>query len=167
MSTRDYPSAGLTIHWDDAVCLHSRICASELPQVFRPAQKPWIQADAATADEIAATIDHCPSGALRYTRDTDGATDAASPVAESSASHSAAPGTPPGTARAAGPATVHVHENGPLEVQGDMTIVGADGRVLRASRRQYFCRCGGSANKPYCDNSHLRVGFTDPGLGRT
>lgn len=151
MPTRDYPASGLTIHWDSEVCAHSRICASTLPQVFRPAEKPWIHADAATSEEVAATIDECPSRALTYTRTSLDAVDA-----------------PPVAVEPAAPrATIHVHENGPLEVQGEMTIVGADGHVLRESRRQYFCRCGSSANKPYCDNSHMRVGFKDPGVGRT
>jgi CDGSH-type Zn-finger protein len=46
-----------------------------------------------------------------------------------------------------------------------MTVVAADGSTLRESRRQYFCRCGSSGNKPFCDGSHNRVGFTDDGLG--
>ena len=46
-----------------------------------------------------------------------------------------------------------------------MTVVAADGTTLRESRRQYFCRCGNSGNKPFCDGSHNRVKFTDDGLG--
>ena len=42
------------------------------PTVFDPQAKPWVQPGEASADEIAATIDTCPSGALTYTR-TDGA----------------------------------------------------------------------------------------------
>jgi uncharacterized Fe-S cluster protein YjdI/CDGSH-type Zn-finger protein len=147
MATRDYPTAGLTIHWDSEVCAHSGICARSLPAVFRPKEKPWILADAASADELAATIDRCPSGALRYSRT------------------GSSPQTPGAPAPATDRARISVHPNGPLEVEGEMTVVAADGSTLRESRRQYFCRCGNSGNKPFCDGSHNRVGFTDDGLG--
>ena len=29
--------------------------------------------------------------------------------------------------------------------------------------RVALCRCGASSNKPFCDNSHVEAGFTDPG----
>jgi uncharacterized Fe-S cluster protein YjdI/CDGSH-type Zn-finger protein len=149
MATRDYPTSGLTIHWDSEVCAHSGICARSLPAVFRPREKPWILADAATADELAATIDRCPSGALRYSR--------TGTLEE--------PPLPSIDVAASPRARISVHPNGPLEVEGEMTVVAADGSTLRESRRQYFCRCGNSGNKPFCDGSHNRVGFTDDGLG--
>ena len=152
MATRDYPTAGLTIHWDSEVCIHSGICAATLPAVFRPRERPWIVADAASADELARSIDTCPSGALRYTR--EGAEAVASPVEEPAVQPEATPRT-----------TITLHANGPLEIQGEMTVVAADGTTLRESRRQYFCRCGNSGNKPFCDGSHNRVKFTDDGLG--
>lgn len=149
MATRDYPTHGLTIHWDSEVCIHSGVCATTLPAVFRPRERPWILADAASADDLARTIDTCPSGALRYTR--DGATETAEALAPEP---DAAPRT-----------SITVHANGPLEIQGGMTVVASDGTTLRESRRQYFCRCGNSGNKPFCDGSHNRVKFTDDGLG--
>jgi uncharacterized Fe-S cluster protein YjdI len=151
MTTRDYPTPALTIHWDSDVCIHSRVCATTLPEVFRPTERPWIVADAAAAEQVAATIDTCPSGALRYTWGKDPAV----PPEEPEAPEIATPRT-----------TVTVHVNGPLELQGEMTVVAADGTVLRESRRQYLCRCGNSGNKPFCDGSHLRVAFKDDGLGR-
>ena len=68
VTRRDYPTAGLTVHWDSDICIHSGVCSRTLPQVFRPREKPWIDADAADAAALAAAIDKCPSGALRYTR---------------------------------------------------------------------------------------------------
>jgi uncharacterized Fe-S cluster protein YjdI len=65
---RDYAGDGIVVHWDPAVCQHSGICARTLGRVFRPRARPWVHMDQAAADEIAATVDRCPSGALRYTR---------------------------------------------------------------------------------------------------
>jgi CDGSH-type Zn-finger protein/uncharacterized Fe-S cluster protein YjdI len=49
--------------------------------------------------------------------------------------------------------------NGPLKVRGPLEICCGTGRTV--SRTQYvkLCRCGGSANKPFCDDTHLRIGF--------
>ena len=72
MATRDYEGLGITIHWDSERCEHAGRCVGGSPSVFDPKASPWVNALGATADEIAATIDTCPSGALTYTR-TDGA----------------------------------------------------------------------------------------------
>lgn len=53
--------------------------------------------------------------------------------------------------------------DGPLQVSGEVRIVAADGTVIQETAKAYLCRCGASAKKPYCDGSHKRVGFTDPG----
>lgn len=72
MSTKDYPTQGITIHWNASICQHSGVCARTLPAVFRPRERPWINQHEATADEIAAMIDTCPSHALTYTRTAPG-----------------------------------------------------------------------------------------------
>ena len=38
-----------------------------------------------------------------------------------------------------------------------------DGETFQAGKEYNLCRCGQSRNKPFCDNSHLRIGFRDPG----
>jgi len=48
--------------------------------------------------------------------------------------------------------------DGPLVFQGDLRLHQADGRTT-AVRRRALCRCGGSAEKPFCDGSHARIGF--------
>ena len=45
-------------------CIHARNCYLKLPQVFDPERRPWVSPDAAPAEEIAAMIRTCPSGAL-------------------------------------------------------------------------------------------------------
>ncbi|MCB0914968.1 MAG: CDGSH iron-sulfur domain-containing protein [Actinobacteria bacterium] len=66
---------------------------------------------------------------------------------------------------ATSPVVVKVEADGPLEVQGPVTIEGSDGVVLDVTERTWLCRCGHSNNKPFCDGSHRRTGFNDPGLG--
>ncbi|MDO8306981.1 MAG: CDGSH iron-sulfur domain-containing protein [Actinomycetota bacterium] len=57
--------------------------------------------------------------------------------------------------------TITPTENGPYEVVGDVRIVSPDGTVLRETAKAYLCRCGHSQNKPFCDSSHRRIGWTE------
>jgi CDGSH-type Zn-finger protein len=51
-------------------------------------------------------------------------------------------------------------KNGPLEVSGGVDVVDADGNTKPGTEDPiYLCRCGHSANKPFCDGSHKKVGF--------
>ena len=77
----------------------------------------------------------CPSGAITYER------------------HDGSPQeTPP-------PINVlRVRENGPYAIHAAIDLAG-HGSCLRAT----LCRCGKSANKPFCDNSHREAGFTATG----
>jgi CDGSH-type Zn-finger protein/uncharacterized Fe-S cluster protein YjdI len=52
--------------------------------------------------------------------------------------------------------------NGPLSVRGNIEICAGTGRTIDRVSRARLCRCGQSANKPFCDNSHERVGFKAP-----
>jgi CDGSH-type Zn-finger protein/uncharacterized Fe-S cluster protein YjdI len=49
--------------------------------------------------------------------------------------------------------------NGPLRVRGNLEIVSGTGRAVARLTTAYLCRCGGSANKPFCDGTHARIGF--------
>ena len=46
-----------------------------------------------------------------------------------------------------------------LDVRGELRIYHSDGREMVDAGRVLLCRCGHSANKPFCDFSHERVGF--------
>ncbi|MBP9144221.1 MAG: (4Fe-4S)-binding protein [Thermoanaerobaculia bacterium] len=61
-----YPAAGITVTFDPNVCEHSGVCLKALPAVFDVRRRRWVAADAASPAEVAAAIDRCPSGALRY-----------------------------------------------------------------------------------------------------
>ncbi len=58
---------------------------------------------------------------------------------------------------------VTVLPNGPLKVDGQPEVVDVTGKVIEASKPEVFlCRCGQSANKPFCDGSHTKAGFKAP-----
>lgn len=56
--------------------------------------------------------------------------------------------------------TVTVLTNGPLLVKGQHQVQDAQGNVLSSEGEStYLCRCGASANKPFCDGSHKKIAF--------
>ena len=56
---------------------------------------------------------------------------------------------------------ITVTESGPLSVKGPVTLVDQDGNEFDVAGRKRIalCRCGASANKPFCDGTHARIGF--------
>ncbi len=57
--------------------------------------------------------------------------------------------------------TIKIIPNGPYRVTGPVTMTDPQGNVIpiESGRAVSLCRCGGSANKPYCDGTHARIGF--------
>jgi CDGSH-type Zn-finger protein len=51
--------------------------------------------------------------------------------------------------------------NGPLLVKGLHLLRNSKGEQLKCDGTIVLCRCGGSANKPYCDGTHRKNGFAD------
>ncbi len=49
--------------------------------------------------------------------------------------------------------------DGPLQVRGNLEITSGTGRVVARVTTARLCRCGGSANKPFCDGTHAKIGF--------
>lgn len=57
------------------------------------------------------------------------------------------------------PVTIKVRANGPLKVTGPVQLVDHEGRPFEVDGDDLvLCRCGLSADKPFCDKSH-RAGF--------
>ena len=134
---KEYVNGDLTVVWKPAKCIHSGICVETLPQVYDPNAKPWIQPTHATVDELKAQIDKCPSGALTYRM-------AGETTAESTGSEIT---------------EINLIENGPLMVKGSIEITKTDGSKVQREKNTAFCRCGASADKPFCDGAHRKVGF--------
>ena len=51
--------------------------------------------------------------------------------------------------------------SGPLWLRGGIALHSADGFAYEIRNRMTLCRCGASKNKPFCDGSHVSVGFRD------
>jgi CDGSH-type Zn-finger protein len=49
--------------------------------------------------------------------------------------------------------------DGPLIANGPLTTQNAAKQTIGRSTEAAFCRCGASANKPYCDGSHNTIAF--------
>jgi len=49
--------------------------------------------------------------------------------------------------------------NGPLHLQGQITIRNAADQVIFEGTETWLCRCGASGSKPFCDGSHERISF--------
>jgi uncharacterized Fe-S cluster protein YjdI len=133
---KEYTAEAITVTFNPRLCIHAAECVRGLPVVFDRARRPWVQADAAPPDQIAAVVGRCPTGALHFVRHDGGA-----PEPE-----------PPGTTLAPQP-------NGPIYVRGTVEIRNSTGDLIRRDTRVALCRCGQSENKPFCDGTHRAIGF--------
>ncbi len=132
----NYTGEKIDVSYDVTRCIHAEECIRRLHTVFDNSKRPWVQPDAGLADGVAATILHCPSGALHYERKDGGALE---PIPEHN--------------------TILLSEDGPLYLRGDFTIVNGAGELVVNDTRAALCRCGASQNKPFCDNAHITIGF--------
>jgi uncharacterized Fe-S cluster protein YjdI/CDGSH-type Zn-finger protein len=133
---KEYRGEDIVVIWEPAFCIHVANCLAGLPDVFDASRRPWVEPDLASADEVAKVVMTCPTGALHFRRLDDGAEEP----------------EPPET-------TVQVRPNGPVYLHGKIRIEDADGNLIREDTRVALCRCGGSANKPFCDGTHRTNGF--------
>lgn len=58
---------------------------------------------------------------------------------------------------------ITINSNGSIRMEGDFEIVDPSGKAFGLGGRTSvsLCRCGHSANKPFCDGTHKKVGFSD------
>lgn len=131
---RAYTAPAVTVYYDATRCVHFAECVRGLPEVFDTAKRPWIQPEQATADQVAEVIRRCPSGALHYVQESG-------------------PAEQPDTVT-----TVVPWPGGPLLLRGDLRLSLSDKDSEGAPRfvretRMAACRCGRTANTPFCDGS--------------
>ena len=140
-----YHTDELTIVWKPALCIHSANCIRHSRAVFDPKRRPWIIPENDDAVNIIAAVQSCPSGALSLEYPEGG---------EPSPAHDAAVYTN-------SEVVVETIPNGPLMVYGTVRIRKADGTAEVHSKTTAFCRCGLSANKPFCDGTHAKAGWRE------
>ena len=138
--TRQYDGDGIRVTYDSERCIHAAECVHGLPEVFDPDRKPWIEAGAASAEDLATVIRRCPTGALAYQRLDGGLEERRAPENE-----------------------LRIVRDGPVYASGSLVLLDAEHAEIGRETRVAFCRCGASQNKPFCDGRHAEVGFKDPG----
>lgn len=63
---QEYNNGEITIIWKPKKCIHSAVCVTTLPKVYKPGDKPWIRIENASSNELKEQINKCPSGALTF-----------------------------------------------------------------------------------------------------
>lgn len=53
---------------------------------------------------------------------------------------------------------VRILKDGPILLTGLFKLTESSGIALDKEIEVYLCRCGGSGNKPYCDDTHKKIG---------
>ena len=69
--TIKYANEEVTVLWKPEFCQHSTRCWTQLPQVFKPTLRKWIDPNGATPERIRQQVSRCPSGALVFLRNAD------------------------------------------------------------------------------------------------
>jgi uncharacterized Fe-S cluster protein YjdI/CDGSH-type Zn-finger protein len=124
----------ITVYFDASRDLGGGECLSALPAVFDLAKDPWIQPDNASAEQVVRAVEVDPSGAFHY--ELKGGQEEQPLV----------------------PTRVEPQTDGAVHLRGDLRIV-LDGGVLSETRAA-ICRCGRSGNKPFCDKTCERSGWS-------
>lgn len=133
-----YKSENITVSFAPDVCIHAAECVKGLPNVFNTAKKPWINVAGASPEEIVNVIEKCPSGALKYELiDFE-------PHMEKKEMEKT---------------KITVMPNGPIMVEGSLTVNKMSGENIKDAEKIFLCRCGHSANKPFCDGAHKKEEF--------
>ena len=138
-NAKTYSNDEITVVWKPWKCIHSGICVKLLPQVYDPQSRPWIKPEHASAAELRRQIGQCPSGALSFETQGSGYGDNNKAAEKNDETMNT---------------KVEIVAKGPLLLHGQSEVVFPDGRREIKKRTTAFCRCGTSANKPYCDGSH-------------
>jgi uncharacterized Fe-S cluster protein YjdI len=144
---KEYTNGEITVKWLPDECIHATTCFKMLPEVFKPAERPWVKMNEASTEKIIETVEACPTNALTWWyNDNDKIINKQYFKMENKTNEKA---------------KIAIFENGPLHVPANVDLVDTTGKILKVNEDKYICRCGHSKNKPFCDGSHMTAGFKD------
>jgi uncharacterized Fe-S cluster protein YjdI len=163
---RQYTNGEITVFWIPSKCIHATTCFRELIDVFNPGRRPWVNMEGAPTRRIAEVVNKCPTQALvwKYNKDL---TDDEKVAQRQTAVEELNPQTATGNKEQAEkvtpgkPTSIRIMKDGPIVVNGEFKIIGADTSELRKTPMTSFCRCGNSKSMPYCDGTHRKIGFSE------
>ncbi|NLL52389.1 MAG: hypothetical protein GX248_06775 [Peptococcaceae bacterium] len=141
---RTYQNQDLIVYWKPENCIHVANCIHNLPSVFNKKNRPWIDINGASPEEIIKLIDTCPSGALSYSLPEGSRVDPDL-------------GKGPGSLHyrhEAPQVEVRLMKNGPILIKGPSILYDESGAQLKTGDAFSLCRCGKTKNPPFCDGSH-------------
>ena len=134
---QEYLGKSLDITFNRSICAGAANCVAQLPSVFiSGSSENWINPNNASPNDIIATIQACPSGALSYKQGNHTLIDSRET------------------------AKVTIIKDGPYNVEA----VNYDFKPMPknfSTSKYTLCRCGLSRNKPYCDYSHAENNWSD------
>jgi len=132
-----YAGREVTVYYNKLLCSHAAECGRLNAAVFDTGQKPWIQPDKGSVESIREAVVACPSGALTM---SEPGGDAQHGLGDN--------------------VVIKIERHGPYRV-ANVKIDGVK-RAEQASENKYvLCRCGLSANKPFCDGNHVEQKWHD------
>ena len=67
----EYTNGEITVVWKPEFCQHSTRCFTQLPEVFNPRVRKWVDANGASSERIIEQVKKCPSGALTFFLNSD------------------------------------------------------------------------------------------------
>lgn len=134
---QNYETAEITVHFNRSICSGAAQCVHSLPAVFKNASVDWIHPAAAPVAEVVKAVEGCPSGALSYTIGDQ------THIKEATAT------------------VFKVVPHGPYEITGPVDLAVTKWSQNASRTRFALCRCGKSANNPFCDYSHGEQGWRD------
>ncbi len=141
---KHYSNGEITIVWQPDLCTHIAYCFTELPEVFDPTERPWINAMGASTQKIIDQVNRCPTDALTFFYNDASKNNLPDETMEQNDYDSV---------------RIEIIENGPALIKGHTIIVDKNGVEKTCDKTIVLCRCGHSNNKPYCDGMHSKNKF--------